>query len=97
MKRSEKEITDKEEIKKILKNANTLRIALCKKEKPYLVPLSFSFQKNTIYLHSSKEGKKIDIIKDRLINNYNYCDICATDVLNFVASIFARGDIKGGE
>ena len=26
--------------------------------------------------------------------NYGYCEICATDVLNFVASIFARGDVK---
>lgn len=38
--------------------------------------------------------EKIDVVKSRLIKNYSYCDICATDVLNFVASIFARGDIK---
>ena len=38
--------------------------------------------------------EKIDVVKSRLIKNYNYCDVCATDVLNFVASIFARGDIK---
>jgi serine protein kinase len=37
---------------------------------------------------------KIDIVKQRLIRNMGYCDICATDVLNFVASIFARGDVK---
>jgi serine protein kinase len=39
--------------------------------------------------------EKIDVVKSRLINNHRYCDICATDVLNYVASIFARGDIKG--
>jgi len=39
--------------------------------------------------------EKIDVVKTRLINNYGYCDICATDVLNYVASIFARGDTKG--
>ncbi len=38
--------------------------------------------------------EKIDIVKQRLIRNQGYCDICATDVLNFVASIFARGDVK---
>jgi serine protein kinase len=37
---------------------------------------------------------KIDVIKSRLIKTYDYCDVCATDVLNFVASIFARGDVK---
>jgi serine protein kinase len=38
--------------------------------------------------------EKIDIVKNRMIKNYNYCEICATDVLTFVASIFARGDVK---
>jgi serine protein kinase len=38
--------------------------------------------------------EKIDVVKNRLIRNHGYCEICATDVLNFVASIFARGDAK---
>ena len=38
--------------------------------------------------------EKIDVVKSRLIKNHDYCDICATDVLNYVASIFARGDVK---
>jgi serine protein kinase len=33
-------------------------------------------------------------VKSRLMKNYGYCDVCATDVLNYVASIFARGDAK---
>ncbi len=38
--------------------------------------------------------EKIDVVKQRLMKNYGYCEICSTDVLNFVASIFARGDTK---
>ena len=38
--------------------------------------------------------EKIDVVKGRLIKNFGYCQVCATDVLNFVASIFARGDLK---
>ena len=38
--------------------------------------------------------EKIDLVKDRMVKNYGYCEICSTDVLNFVASIFARGDVK---
>ena len=38
--------------------------------------------------------KKIDVVKDRLIKNYGYNEDSATDVLNYVASIFARGDAK---
>ena len=37
---------------------------------------------------------KIDVVKSRLIKSHGYCDVCATDVLNYVASIFARGDAK---
>ena len=36
--------------------------------------------------------EKIDVIKSRLMKNFGYCEICATDALNFVASIFAKGD-----
>ena len=35
-----------------------------------------------------------DVVKSRLIQNYGYDDESATDVLNYVASIFARGDVK---
>ncbi len=41
-----------------------------------------------------EEQAKIDVLKTRLIKRYGYCEICATDVLNYVASIFARGDTK---
>lgn len=61
----------------------------------------FEDQKDTIKLTSLVSSvvdkdtqEKIDVVKSRLVKNYSYCDICATDVLNYVASIFARGDIK---
>jgi serine protein kinase len=37
---------------------------------------------------------KIDAVKDRLMKNYGYNEESATDTLNYVASIFARGDLK---
>ncbi len=64
----------------------------------------FEDQKDTIKLTSlvttvidKDTQEKIDVVKSRLIKNYNYCEICSTDVLNFVASIFARGDVKEDE
>jgi len=61
----------------------------------------FEDQKDSIKLTSlvstvvdRETQEKIDVVKNRMIRNYNYCEICATDVLNFVASIFARGDVK---
>jgi serine protein kinase len=38
--------------------------------------------------------EKIDIVKSRLIRNFGYNEESATDVLQYVASIFARGDSK---
>jgi len=62
----------------------------------------FEDQKDSIKLTSlvstvvdRETQEKIDVVKNRLIRNYAYCEVCATDVLNFVASIFARGDVKG--
>jgi serine protein kinase len=61
----------------------------------------FEDQKDSIKLTSlvsavvdRETQEKIDVVKNRMIRNYGYCEVCATDVLNFVASIFARGDVK---
>jgi len=40
---------------------------------------------------------KIDVVKQRLIKFFGYNETSATDVLNYVASIFARGDAKQRE
>ena len=47
-----------------------------------------------VELVDKAKQEKIDGVKSRLTNNYGYCDVCATDVLSFVASIFARGHAK---
>ncbi len=41
--------------------------------------------------------EKIDIVKARLIKYFGYNEVSATDVLTYVASIFARGDAKDKE
>jgi serine protein kinase len=40
---------------------------------------------------------KIDVVKQRLIKFFGYNETSATDVLNYVASIFARGDAKSND
>jgi serine protein kinase len=61
----------------------------------------FEDQKDSIKLTSLVSSvvdkdtqEKIDVVKSRLKKDYAYCDICATDVLHYVASIFARGDTR---
>jgi serine protein kinase len=61
----------------------------------------FEDQRDTIKLTSlvsSTETRdtqeKIEQIKSRLVKEFGYDEISAQDVLNYVASIFARGDVK---
>lgn len=64
----------------------------------------FEDQKDTIKLTTlvsnvvdRQAQEKIDVVKQRLIQNYGYCDICANDALSFVSSVFARGQsLKSG-
>ncbi|MEQ8835353.1 MAG: serine protein kinase, partial [Lacipirellulaceae bacterium] len=61
----------------------------------------FEDQKDSIKLTSlvsnvvdAETQQKIDVVKGRLIRDYGYDEESATDVLQYVASIFARGDTK---
>jgi serine protein kinase len=61
----------------------------------------FEDQKDSIKLTSlvsnvidEETQEKIEVVKSRMIKNMGYCNVCATDVLNYVASIFARGDTQ---
>jgi len=61
----------------------------------------FEDQRDTIKLKNlvssivdDETQAKIDVVKQRLIKQFGYNDVSATDVLNYVASIFARGDKK---
>jgi serine protein kinase len=64
----------------------------------------FEDQKDSIKLSSIVSNtvdeatqEKIDVVKTRLIRDFGYDDESATDVLQYVASIFARGDAKGDD
>jgi serine protein kinase len=61
----------------------------------------FEDQRDTIKLKNlvssvvdDETQAKIDVVKQRLIKQFGYNETSATDVLNYVASIFARGDSK---
>jgi len=61
----------------------------------------FEDQRDTIKLKNlvssvvdDETQAKIDVVKGRLIKQFGYNETSASDVLNYVASIFARGDSK---
>ena len=63
MRRKEKEIANKNEIEAIIYKSQVCRLGLADEGSPYIVPLCFGYQNNTLYFHSAKEGRKIEILK----------------------------------
>jgi nitroimidazol reductase NimA-like FMN-containing flavoprotein (pyridoxamine 5'-phosphate oxidase superfamily) len=63
LRRADKEIADRGEIDKILRKATVCRLGLVDGAIPYIVPLSFGYDGNTLYFHSACEGKKVDLLR----------------------------------
>ncbi|MBN2516402.1 MAG: pyridoxamine 5'-phosphate oxidase family protein [Deltaproteobacteria bacterium] len=69
MRRNDKEITDTEVIDDIVNRSAVCRLALSETNRPYIVPVCFGYRNRTLYVHSAREGKKIDILR----KNNNVC------------------------
>lgn len=63
MRRKEKEITAKVVIEEILRQTDVGRLGLVIDGKPYVVPMNFCYVEDRIYLHSHKDGKKMQEIR----------------------------------
>jgi uncharacterized protein len=61
VRRKDREITDVEELKQVLKATKYVTLALCMDNEPYLVSLSHGYDqaKNCLYFHCAPEGKKL--------------------------------------
>jgi len=65
LRRKDKEIADERLLKKILKTAKYVTIALSMNDEPYLVSLSHGYdeKKNCVYFHCAREGKKLQYLR----------------------------------
>jgi hypothetical protein len=63
MRRSKKEITDPDQMHAIIAASPVMRLAMCRDDEPYLIPLSFGFDGDAIYFHCAPEGLKVDILR----------------------------------
>jgi nitroimidazol reductase NimA-like FMN-containing flavoprotein (pyridoxamine 5'-phosphate oxidase superfamily) len=65
MRRKDKEITDSNEVRSILRKTKYVTIAMCLNDEPYLATLSHGYDEpnNCIYFHCAAEGKKISILQ----------------------------------
>lgn len=69
-------ITDKSEIKTIIDKCDVCYLSMADDDnKPYVLPFNFGYEDDTIFFHSAREGKKIDI----LLKNPHVCVAFSTD------------------
>ena len=63
MRREERAIRDQAEVLAIMKEALVCRLGLSDEGTPYVVPMNFGLGEGCIYIHCSREGRKLDIIR----------------------------------
>ena len=67
MRRKDRQITEIESIRAILDKAKVLHLAMIDGARPYVVPMNYGYAladgRLTLYLHSAKEGRKLDVLQ----------------------------------
>ncbi|UTC43711.1 pyridoxamine 5'-phosphate oxidase family protein [Treponema sp. OMZ 857] len=67
MRRSDREVTDCQQIYAIIEKAKVVHIGMIDNDHPYVVPMQYGFiftdGRLTLYVHCAKEGRKLDILK----------------------------------
>lgn len=63
MLKKDREIKDENEILDIIRRADECYLAMSFKDKPYVIPVNFGYEDNTVYIHCAHQGMKIDILK----------------------------------
>lgn len=88
--RREFEVTDREEILKILNECRVLHLGMVDGDEPYVVPMNYGYtmdgDKLILYLHGAKEGRKIDLLR---ANNKVFLEMCC-DVTPFDGDIACK-------
>src|SRR3989304_1252265 len=84
VRRKDREVTNIDELKRILKTTKYITIALCMDNEPYLVSLSDGYdeKQNCVYFHCANEGKKLAFSKSnnkvwgQAVQDYGVTDEC---------------------
>jgi len=64
MRKKEREITDKAILEQLLMQARICRLGLYDGKWPYVVPVNIGYHAGRIYFHSSRKGKKMDVLRE---------------------------------
>ena len=67
MTKRERQVTDREEILKILDKCKILHLGLVDGDEPYVVPMNYGYvmegEKLTLYMHGATKGYKLDLMR----------------------------------
>ena len=97
--RHDREIEDKNEIERILKNGKYVIIAMSKNDEPYVVSLSYGYDSinRSLYFHCALKGQKLEYIKENrkvcatIIEDHGYVkDHCE----HSYSSLIIRGEFS---
>jgi nitroimidazol reductase NimA-like FMN-containing flavoprotein (pyridoxamine 5'-phosphate oxidase superfamily) len=77
MTKAEREVTVGEELSGLLKRGKYASIAMCRRNEPYIVTLSYGYdeQARCLYFHTANKGLKLDFLKE----NSNACATVVED------------------
>jgi len=63
MRRTDREIRDRDGIEEILGSCTVMHLGLCCDGIPYVVPVSYGYHGDSLYFHSAPSGMKLDFIR----------------------------------
>jgi nitroimidazol reductase NimA-like FMN-containing flavoprotein (pyridoxamine 5'-phosphate oxidase superfamily) len=104
VRRKDREITDRDAMRKVLKSTKYVTVALCMDNEPYLVSLSHGYdeKRNCIYFHCASEGKKLVYAKannkvwGQAVQDYGVTDECdyAYTSIHFSGRLFLIDELN---
>jgi nitroimidazol reductase NimA-like FMN-containing flavoprotein (pyridoxamine 5'-phosphate oxidase superfamily) len=104
VRRKDREITDSDALKQVLKSTKYVTIALCMDNEPYLVSLSHGYDepRNCLYFHCADEGKKLVYLKanskvwGQAVQDYGVTDECdyAYTSVHFKGTVSLIDDLR---
>ncbi|PWB70281.1 MAG: pyridoxamine 5'-phosphate oxidase family protein [Holophagae bacterium] len=62
MRRADREITSRARIDEIIRGCEVCHLGMADGDQPYVVPVSFGYDGSSVYFHSARDGRKLDVI-----------------------------------
>lgn len=84
VRRKDREVTNKEDILKIIDKCDSCSLGLCDGNRPYIIPMNYGYtyenHQLVLYFHSGMQGKKLELIKQN--NNVCFSMDCSHELVH---------------